>query len=362
QFKAKIQKVDLNSLYILGSVILVIGIGLYALFAPGVKNMRLGNPACGKIVVAADGPSLKSNVAPTLSGARYFLVINPLSEKLLQTVKNPYAAMPQAQGANVAYLIAGKGEEAVIAGSVSPQCYRVLTQFGVRSFGGFNGTVKDAVALYRKARISQGPSQMGNISGRQVAFGFGQHLFKCPACNWQIKDTFQGNRYPNCPNCGSPMAMDMSNQMWGNVQNGFEQGMHGLSSMGWGTAAGTMPFQPRLGFWQGGINKQLFICPGCNWRMFAQQDQGQFPRCPNCRGMMALGDNLIQGVQPAAFNNSIPAPPIYSDAQMPHAYRGVCSNCHQILKQAQNTLGLSPAATTPAAFGRSLGGGTCILR
>jgi hypothetical protein len=37
------------------------------------------------------------------------------------------------------------------------------------------------------------------------------------------------------------------------------------------------------------------------------------------------------GFAPVAFTNPIAPPPITRNAIMPHEYRGVCSNCHQIL-------------------------------
>jgi predicted Fe-Mo cluster-binding NifX family protein len=59
--------------------------------------------------------------------------VDPLSEKLIEAVKNPYRGpQPDPQ---IAYLIAGKGEEAVIVGNIDQQSYNILMQFGIRVFG-----------------------------------------------------------------------------------------------------------------------------------------------------------------------------------------------------------------------------------
>ena len=89
--RSKLRNADLNTIFIFGAIALVLGIGLCALFSPPAQSQAPGNPACGKIVVAADGPSLNANVSPTLAGAAYFLVIDPLTQEILEAVNNPYA-------------------------------------------------------------------------------------------------------------------------------------------------------------------------------------------------------------------------------------------------------------------------------
>jgi len=59
------------------------------------------------------------------------------------------------------------------------------------------------------------------------------------------------------------------------------------------------------------------------------------PRCPMTHPhAQALGQGqqvaFTQGMQQ---NVQQRVPPIFNDAVMPHKYRGVCSNCHQILKR-----------------------------
>lgn len=369
----KVKNADLNTYFIFGAITLILLTGLYAIFSPNARNSRLGNPACGKIVVAADGPSLQANVASSLSGAKYFLIINPLSEKLLESVKNPYFGI-STTGNDVAYLIAGKSEEAVIAGNISPQNANILNQFGVKGFGGYTGTVDDVIDLYRQARIAHGSQPMVS---QQVAFGFGQESFVCPTCNWRFHSSrYNNNTYPNCPNCGSCMAREMAAKSWNN-QNFFNKDNFGL-------AANQITQQQNPNFWQGPESLGMFVCPKCNWHMYAQADTGEFPRCPNCQAITARSGVLnqsypIQGMgnqQVALTNTTTSAPPINANAQMPHAYRGVCSNCHQILQNpqsnrgAQNTYSNSPTwntsqnvGTTQAAWSNTpTGQGTCILR
>ncbi|MBF0252843.1 MAG: hypothetical protein HQL29_03410 [Candidatus Omnitrophica bacterium] len=301
KFKNRVREADLNKYFVAGSVVLVICIGIYALFSPVQKNARLSNPACGKIVVAADGSNLRSNVSPTLEGAKYFLIINPLSQKLLESALNPYFAKPGTQS-EIAYFVAGKGEEAVIAGSINPTSYKILGQFGVRGFGGYSGKVKTAVDLYRQARISQGMSGVNGNVGTQVAFGFGKKWYICPACNWQM-EVAPGNNFPVCPNCKMSMATDVNKRWWNNV-NPFDWVANTVPVQGQSQVQtqGQVPMgQQKVTFWQGPETTGFFICPQCNWQMSAQRDLGQYPTCPNCSAKMARSGIINQDTTMSPF-------------------------------------------------------------
>ncbi|MBF0477888.1 MAG: magnetochrome domain-containing protein [Candidatus Omnitrophica bacterium] len=473
EISAKIKNADLNTYFIFGAILIVLIAGVYALFAPETTNEPVGNPACGKIVVATDGSTLASKVSSTLPEARYFLVVNPLTKRLVESIKNPYQGkVPNPQ---IAYLIAGKGEEAVIVGSIDQESYNIFNQFSIRVFGGYRGQAKQVISLYRKARIGQmarptmsapqnvkghaqvafqgltnfvcprcgqtangqnyrgagcpicpncaiqmmqqntlpqrpmlgrqnalgmrinqpycpipnaqnsqnvpmqnqvgtqsgvqagaviqdiyskgvmdGLSMKNNFAGGlQAAFGFGQQAFVCPVCNWRMKASKQGNNFPACPNCGSPMALDMSKQNQ-EPQGPFAEGVFAAN-----TVPAVQPAYPmnnqannQMNINQGNELTQAFQCPNCNWRMYAKQGANEFPQCPNCGQIMARAGNAFQkqNTQNGAFANNgnfaaqiaLPqnnqaaagtttvAPPIFRNAVMPHEYRGVCENCHII--------------------------------
>jgi len=328
---AKVRNSDLNTYFIFGSIILVLAIGVYAIFSPTAKNSRLANPACGKIVIASDGPSLKSLVAPSLLQARYFLVVNPLSKKVIESSSNPYFGMNSSSSADLAYFVAGKGEEAVIAGQINPKCYQIFNQFGVRGFGGYSGTVSDAVTLYRQARIS-------GASGITMGMNRGGH----PTQQVAMENNMQSQNY------------------W--TQN--------LASIG-GNVFPAPSFSAATN-----VNFQRRTCPHCSWRIPSQNQGNHVFRCPNCQ---ALINGMSPNVGPIFQNfgqtqrNAAPlkAPPITSDAKMPHSYRGVCSNCHQILSARgaggvrQGNRGMLNPNGTAAAFRQpsaNRGGGVCILK
>ncbi|MBF0254303.1 MAG: magnetochrome domain-containing protein [Candidatus Omnitrophica bacterium] len=54
------------------------------------------------------------------------------------------------------------------------------------------------------------------------------------------------------------------------------------------------------------------------------------PNCATCPNVTQCFPNAGP-MQPVAMTQTIPPPPIYTNAIMPHGYRGVCSNCHTVL-------------------------------
>ncbi|MBF0217228.1 MAG: magnetochrome domain-containing protein [Candidatus Omnitrophica bacterium] len=480
-FGMRIKNTDLNTYFIFGAIILVLIVGLYAIFSPESHNVAQGNPACGHIVIAADGPSLRNNVAPTISDARYFLVVNPLTKKVMETVKNPYFGMqPDPQ---VVYLMAGKGEEAVIVGGIDQQSYSILNQFGIRVFGGYQGKIIDALKFYRQARISQSPVPGGGTAGaqnvpfcptiqgqtgmgyqngmgaqggmaNQAGFGLGlgqncpmpfvnagwgamgnqdiatmgsvypycQNIipgqggagtqaalawqrqpenFICPVCNWRATILREGPTFPDCPNCNNPMALDMSGkspnavtvQAGAPTQVAFPWQKEGFlcPTCNWRSTGvrqnGVFPNCPNCGGsmaldinfrdkgqqWLGdGLwaatqapatvpdvyttqttnAPNCFMCPNCKWKVYGVQGSNQYFRCPNCGQVGASGQQPQMTYQPVAqvidqtVTPAQSAPPIPSNSRLPHAYRGVCTNCHQIMN--------SSAGSAPAQSGQSL--------
>lgn len=359
-FGGRMKDVDLDTYFIFGAIILVMLLGAYALFSPEGANPKMGNPACGKIVIASDGASLRSNVAGTLQDAPYFLVVDPLKGKLLEAVKNPYRG-PQPDP-KIAYLIAGKGEEAVIVGNIDQQSYNILMQFGIRVFGGYTGKSQRVIKLYRQARIVQTPAlntvpqpsmnapgaplntQGISANPQGMAVGFGQGPFVqgqgvpanyfCPQCRYAMNGQNFGGNVPVCPHCRNLMMQQNAGQgaAWGMPDTngmGFDNGLQvtpNAVQAGGGMQNGTGPTCPlpmrQNAFVQGAMiqgvampdadtmrqanpftqiafnwGEQPFVCPNCNWRLKATRQGNSYPGCPNCGSSMAL-DKSNQGWWP----------------------------------------------------------------
>jgi len=89
---------------------------------------------------------------------------------------------------------------------------------------------------------------------------------------------------------------------------------------------------PGIGGAGGGLSPIAFACPTQGFTQAGFQQ----PACPT-------GNNFAQpfsGGQQIALTTPGVAPPITRDAILPHGFRGVCSNCHQILGTPQNPQGV----------------------
>ncbi len=94
----------------------------------------------------------------------------------------------------------------------------------------------------------------------------------------------------------------------------------------WERAAATMaPTQPQGQYMPTG-GAQGYFPP-------SQYPAAQYPQA-----------NVNNAMSPIAAQVPITnAPPIYNNAQMPHAYRGNCIDCHQIINAQANTANAQPA-------------------
>jgi len=401
------KKIDLNAYFIFGAIVLVFLLGMYAIFSPGVQTQ--GNPACGKIVIAADGSTLRANVAQTLQEAIYFLVVDPLSGKLVEVVRNPYRG-PQ-PSAQIAYLVAGKGEEAVIVGNIDQQSYNILMQFGIRTFGGYTGQAKKVISLYRQARISAQSPTPDTLPQPGVQGQPAQVAQTQPAA-WNAQPMYAGPLYPNAfqgnnPNCPLPARQG---QGWGQAALGIPDAdtirqnnittqvalqqppANVANNPLWERAAATMAPQPQGNItWelaaqaqqaaaaqqqaalaqQAAVNQQVAMAqaalaqqPPANvannplWEraaatMAPTQPQGQYMPTGGAQGYFPPSQYPAAQYPQANVNNAMSpiaaqvpitnAPPIYNNAQMPHAYRGNCIDCHQIINAQANTANAQPA-------------------
>ena len=177
---------------------------------------------------------------------------------------------------------------------------------------------------------------IGGGFGRRYGRGSGScDYFHCPNCNLVTpcprNYTGGGISCPACPSCG--LRMNVLQKHWDAIQDApgsYFDVVGGLGGRGMGGGLGLGP---------GGY----IVCPDCGYSMPHRRGVPCYAvQCPNCGTSMVrqMPDNT-----PTAFNNNNrnsnnqyfqrdqtrPAPPITSNAKMPHDYRGVCSKCHKII-------------------------------
>ncbi len=182
--------------------------------------------------------------------------------------------------------------------------------------------------------------------------------YHCPNCNTVVPCPNNHNGYGrSCPSCGLGMNVRRGyrNAYSGNqgLYYSVAGGLGGNAGQGLG-GAGNIVCPPGSNYnlaggfggngGQGlGIGGNI-VCPDCGFTMPHQRGVACFNiQCPKCGASMSRqlnaniptlffrngrnsGNPNLQRGYPAAA-----APPITSNAKLMHQYRGVCSNCHQII-------------------------------
>ena len=83
-----------------------------------------------KLAVASEGNDLESEISSKGGRAPYYLVFE--NEKLLEKIKNPFAIGSGGAGWSVAYMLAEKKVELVIAGQVGKNMELALKEKGIK--------------------------------------------------------------------------------------------------------------------------------------------------------------------------------------------------------------------------------------
>lgn len=83
-----------------------------------------------KIAIASEGENLDSEISERAGRAPYYLIFE--DKKLMETVKNPFAVGGGGAGWSVAYMLAEKKVDLVVAGNVGQKMKTALEEKGIK--------------------------------------------------------------------------------------------------------------------------------------------------------------------------------------------------------------------------------------
>jgi len=95
-----------------------------------------------KIAIASEGKDKNSEISSRGARAPFYLVFE--NGKLIETIKNPFAVGGGGVGWSVAYMLAEKKVDLIIAGRIGPNMEFALKEKGLK-FKEASGKVKDFV-------------------------------------------------------------------------------------------------------------------------------------------------------------------------------------------------------------------------
>jgi len=107
-----------------------------------------------KVIVTSTGKDLDATIDPRF-GRAAMLIVYDLDTDELEAVNNgENANLPQGAGIQAAALCAELGAKCVLTGRCGPKAFQALQAAGIDVAVGLRGSVRDAIAKYRRGELS----------------------------------------------------------------------------------------------------------------------------------------------------------------------------------------------------------------
>ncbi len=133
-----------------------------------------------KVAVSSTGPDMNSQVNPRFGRCQYFLIVDTDTMNA-EAIQNTAAMASGGAGIQAAQVVAQKGAQAVLTGSLGPNAIQALSAAGLDVALGISGTVREAVEQYKSGTIQVSPptsaqSGQGGSTGMGTGAGVGYKM------------------------------------------------------------------------------------------------------------------------------------------------------------------------------------------
>lgn len=133
-----------------------------------------------KIVVSATSDDLDAQIDPRFGRCQYFVIVDTETMSF-EALPNTAAGATGGAGIQAARMVANKGVQAVLTGSVGPNAFQVLSITGIRIVTGVQGTVREAVEKFKRGQLREiiaptAPMGFGMGGGYGMGMGRGRGL------------------------------------------------------------------------------------------------------------------------------------------------------------------------------------------
>jgi predicted Fe-Mo cluster-binding NifX family protein len=126
-----------------------------------------------KICVTATAGDLNAQVDPRFGRCQYFVFVDS-DTMTFEAMPNDAIAAPGGAGIQAAQTVVNKGVDVLISGNIGPNAFQVLSTAGVKVATGVNGTVQEAIEMYKNGGLSEtGTSTVAAHAGMGAGFGMG---------------------------------------------------------------------------------------------------------------------------------------------------------------------------------------------
>ena len=129
-----------------------------------------------KIAISTTMPELDADIDPRFGRCPYFITVDPETLEF-EAMDNSNARLSRGAGVFAAYMIIGKGVEAVLTGNCGPNAHQVLSAAGIKTVTGVSGKAKDVIEAY-KSGIFQPSTQPSTDAKSGISAGKGMRGVK----------------------------------------------------------------------------------------------------------------------------------------------------------------------------------------
>lgn len=119
-----------------------------------------------KIAITATENTLSSKIDPRFGRAAYFIIVDLESGDYRAVENRQNLNLPQGAGIQAAQTIVEQQAKALITGNCGPKAFRVLKTAGIQVFTNAQGTVDEALKMYKKGSLKSAPE--ANVEGHWV--------------------------------------------------------------------------------------------------------------------------------------------------------------------------------------------------
>ncbi len=124
-----------------------------------------------KVAVSSTGPDINSQVDPRFGRCQYFLIVET-DTMHAEAIQNTAAMASGGAGIQAAQMVAQRGAQAVLTGSLGPNATQALAAAGLEVALGTSGTVKEAVEQFKSGNV-QAEKPTASPTGQSIGMGMG---------------------------------------------------------------------------------------------------------------------------------------------------------------------------------------------
>ncbi|MCD6309608.1 MAG: NifB/NifX family molybdenum-iron cluster-binding protein [Candidatus Eremiobacteraeota bacterium] len=103
-----------------------------------------------KVAITSQGTSLDSQVDPRFGRARYFIIIDPVSESFEVVDNTINRTRAQGAGIQAAQTVSAQGVEWVLTGHMGPNAFNALRAANIKIGTGASGTIREVLRKFKE--------------------------------------------------------------------------------------------------------------------------------------------------------------------------------------------------------------------